>query len=71
MKNMKLGLVVFSLLSKFLWALGRGDGSLAPPPQGHAEAGVGTLGFYLPRVPQELGPGPRSPQVLKKGETPY
>lgn len=30
MKNIKLGPVVFSLLSEFLWALGREDGGLAP-----------------------------------------
>ena len=36
MKNIGLGLV-FSLASKFLWALGRGDGISAPPPRGQAE----------------------------------
>lgn len=51
MKNMTLGLVVFSLLSKFLCALGRGVGSLAPPPQGRTEAGVGSPRFCSPSVP--------------------
>lgn len=56
MKNIGLGLVVFSLPSKFLWALGRGDGISALPPQGQAEARVGTPGFCSPfPPPRNLG----------------
>lgn len=70
MKNIKLGLLVFSLLTEFLRALGRGDGSLAPPPRGHAEAGVGTLSFYSPPVPQELGGWSSiSPGAQKEGNS--
>lgn len=69
MKNVGLGLVVFSLPSKFLWALGRGDGISALPPQGEAEARVGTPGFCSPfPPPRNLGVGLQFLQVLKRGD---
>lgn len=69
MKNIGLGFV-FSLASKFLWALGRGDGISAPPPRGQAEPRVGTLdtGLLFPLLPPGTwGVIPQFLQVPKRG----
>ena len=51
------GTCCFSLASKFLWALGIGDGISAPPPRGQAEPRAGTLdtGLLFPLLPLGLG----------------